>query len=222
MRTISARREGRVNVGDEAALLRHRFRAGGCESSPRRAQRSSLGIGGRWLDRNGRGARPETAERLTRLGVTRMFSGRSLRPWGKAGQMRSFAAQAPCGAPGRTSPLSLLPIVVGGLVGVAPVSVAQNPPLPPPSQAQLALQEAVQQNPGLADVIRQRLLQSGLTPEQPRARLQASGYPANLFDAYLSGASAGAALPAGRSEEHTSELQSRLHLVCRLLLEKKK
>src|SRR2546422_1668937 len=40
---------------------------------------------------------------------------------------------------------------------------------------------------------------------------------------------AGGAIPAGvspellaRSEEHTSELQSRLHLVCRLLLEKKK
>src|SRR5690554_7461739 len=31
----------------------------------------------------------------------------------------------------------------------------------------------------------------------------------------------GAALPE-RSEEHTSELQSRPHLVCRLLLEKKK
>src|SRR2546429_2680422 len=29
-------------------------------------------------------------------------------------------------------------------------------------------------------------------------------------------------LPGHRSEEHTSELQSRLHLVCRLLLEKKK
>src|SRR3989442_7489009 len=28
--------------------------------------------------------------------------------------------------------------------------------------------------------------------------------------------------PQGRSEEHTSELQSRPHLVCRLLLEKKK
>src|SRR2546422_3711464 len=28
--------------------------------------------------------------------------------------------------------------------------------------------------------------------------------------------------PRKRSEEHTSELQSRLHLVCRLLLEKKK
>src|SRR5687768_18140564 len=38
----------------------------------------------------------------------------------------------------------------------------------------------------------------------------------------------GQRIPAGsfrvspRSEEHTSELQSRLHLVCRLLLEKKK
>src|SRR2546429_5110204 len=30
------------------------------------------------------------------------------------------------------------------------------------------------------------------------------------------------AAPFQRSEEHTSELQSRLHLVCRLLLEKKK
>src|SRR5205809_2840734 len=29
-------------------------------------------------------------------------------------------------------------------------------------------------------------------------------------------------VPCRRSEEHTSELQSRLHLVCRLLLEKKK
>src|SRR5687768_18278978 len=35
--------------------------------------------------------------------------------------------------------------------------------------------------------------------------------PLNYSDAHLE-----------RSEEHTSELQSRLHLVCRLLLEKKK
>src|SRR2546429_1460030 len=34
--------------------------------------------------------------------------------------------------------------------------------------------------------------------------------------------SRGAYAAAYRSEEHTSELQSRLHLVCRLLLEKKK
>src|SRR2546422_6486282 len=38
----------------------------------------------------------------------------------------------------------------------------------------------------------------------------------------LYGSIAQAALNSFRSEEHTSELQSRLHLVCRLLLEKKK
>src|SRR2546422_4774507 len=36
------------------------------------------------------------------------------------------------------------------------------------------------------------------------------------------GVEAEPAEPQQRSEEHTSELQSRLHLVCRLLLEKKK
>src|SRR5690625_6522074 len=35
-------------------------------------------------------------------------------------------------------------------------------------------------------------------------------------------AGASAVIVGGRSEEHTSELQSRGHLVCRLLLEKKK
>src|SRR5690625_7028915 len=41
-------------------------------------------------------------------------------------------------------------------------------------------------------------------------------YAATSFDAALG------AYANGRSEEHTSELQSRGHLVCRLLLEKKK
>src|SRR5688572_30972367 len=36
------------------------------------------------------------------------------------------------------------------------------------------------------------------------------------------GAAAGRRTPRGRSEEHTSELQSQSNLVCRLLLEKKK
>src|SRR3989449_2083244 len=44
-------------------------------------------------------------------------------------------------------------------------------------------------------------------PLDPRARTAAHGREAGR---------------ARRSEEHTSELQSRLHLVCRLLLEKKK
>src|SRR5690348_18001949 len=38
----------------------------------------------------------------------------------------------------------------------------------------------------------------------------------------VEGMGLGAAVVAGRSEEHTSELQSPVHLVCRLLLEKKK
>src|SRR3989449_6967152 len=39
---------------------------------------------------------------------------------------------------------------------------------------------------------------------------------------WVHASSVGEGLQAKRSEEHTSELQSRLHLVCRLLLEKKK
>src|SRR5689334_24719123 len=41
-------------------------------------------------------------------------------------------------------------------------------------------------------------------------------------DRFAAGAAALHELLAGRSEEHTSELQSQFHLVCRLLLEKKK
>src|SRR2546422_250813 len=44
-----------------------------------------------------------------------------------------------------------------------------------------------------------------------------------IFGAIGTGKTTGCMYPFGdRSEEHTSELQSRLHLVCRLLLEKKK
>src|SRR2546422_5881998 len=57
----------------------------------------------------------------------------------------------------------------------------------------------------------------------PYTTLFRSRAPGRLGSA---GARRGAGPPAprlrGRSEEHTSELQSRLHLVCRLLLEKKK
>src|SRR6266550_7262888 len=41
------------------------------------------------------------------------------------------------------------------------------------------------------------------------------------LDGRMQGLVNSAALAGSRSEEHTSELQSRLHLVCRLLLEKK-
>ena len=94
-------------------------------------------------------------------------------------------------------PLSLpgFVLMLGVLLGAPATSVAQNPPLPPSSQAQQALQQAALQNPGLADSIRRRLEASGLTPEQVRARLAASGYPAGLLDAYLGPAQAGQAGP---------------------------
>src|SRR5690554_7229966 len=45
---------------------------------------------------------------------------------------------------------------------------------------------------------------------------------AQIIGYFLLGAAPVFGITQGRSEEHTSELQSRPHLVCRLLLEKKK
>ncbi len=75
------------------------------------------------------------------------------------------------------------------LAALAPGLGAQA--IPPPSQAREALQQAIQQQPGLADVIRARLRQSGMSADQVRARLQASGYAQNLLDAYLGSATPG-------------------------------
>src|SRR2546422_9808060 len=46
--------------------------------------------------------------------------------------------------------------------------------------------------------------------------------PRSSWGLWCSGPSDRSVISSRRSEEHTSELQSRLHLVCRLLLEKKK
>lgn len=82
-----------------------------------------------------------------------------------------------------------LPVVVTLLLVAPPAVLGQNPPvpLPPASQAQSALEQALQQNPALGTQIRNRLLQSGLTPEQVRARLQAAGYPPTLLDPFMGG-----------------------------------
>src|SRR2546429_8697286 len=59
-------------------------------------------------------------------------------------------------------------------------------------------------------------------PGAPRAcGSPAHGFP-TPFTAGIRSFPPGLVRPGCRSEEHTSELQSRLHLVCRLLLEKKK
>src|SRR5438067_13666523 len=53
--------------------------------------------------------------------------------------------------------------------------------------------QQMMQNPALLQQLRQRILTSGLTPDQVRARLRAEGYPENLLDAYLPGSTATAA-----------------------------
>ena len=102
------------------------------------------------------------------------------------------------GASGRPSPRRTA--LCSLLLLVAPPLLAGGQNLPPPSQAQQALQQAVQQNPALADLIRQRIGQSGMTAEQIRARLQAAGYPPTLLDAYLGAATPGqaASLPGAQ------------------------
>src|SRR2546422_4940029 len=59
-----------------------------------------------------------------------------------------------------------------------------------------------------------------------RSRIEYANPTRSIFDDWLYRPAIDAlrvvARRARRSEEHTSELQSRLHLVCRLLLEKKK
>src|SRR3712207_8829293 len=63
-----------------------------------------------------------------------------------------------------------------------------------------------------------RSLQDSASSDRPTRR------GATRFDEsdFTIGGRSVASQPVGRSEEHTSELQSRQYLVCRLLLEKKK
>src|SRR4051812_21994376 len=77
-----------------------------------------------------------------------------------------------------------------GLGLLAPRVNAQIPQIPPgqalptPDQAR----DALRTQPQMVERLRQSLLESGLTPDQVRARLRASGYPENLLDDYLMGA----------------------------------
>src|SRR5687768_18064121 len=59
---------------------------------------------------------------------------------------------------------------------------------------------------------------SPATPQATSTSASSSPVPTRPVSA---AAASCASAPMARSEEHTSELQSRLHLVCRLLLEKK-
>jgi len=71
------------------------------------------------------------------------------------------------------------------------------------AQARPTAQEAsalLQARPELVTQLRQRLMSSGLSAEQVRARLKAEGYPENLLDAYLSGVGSAGGSPASASD----------------------
>ena len=75
---------------------------------------------------------------------------------------------------------TLAPITLQGQIP----QVSPGQQLPTPDQARRTLEN----NPELVNRLRQRLLESGLTPDQVRSRLRAAGYPDNLLDDYLMGA----------------------------------
>src|SRR5437762_13072333 len=149
---------------------------------------------------------------LTYRQLARMLVPLFPEPLGDAGQMKSTHARSPAGRPGSfrsrapalerapsgTALRSPLTVVLGILLAAAMPAPGQ---VPTPSQAPQALQQAVQQNPGLSDMIRQRIAQSGMTSDQIRARLQASGYPPTLLDAYLGAQTPGQGSPVPGAQE---------------------
>ena len=75
-------------------------------------------------------------------------------------------------------------LLAAAFFAFAPFARAQLPGGGQPSTSQA--QQLLQTRPDLIAQLQQRLLNSGLTPDQVRARLRASGYPDNLLDPYLS------------------------------------
>src|SRR5688500_960151 len=91
------------------------------------------------------------------------------------------------------SSFRLIPFVlVAALFTIAPQAAAQQKPTTAEAQAML-------QNPVLLQQLRQKIMTSGLTAEQVRARLRAEGYPENLLDAYLPGATSSGQSTSGTS-----------------------
>src|SRR2546422_3938909 len=75
----------------------------------------------------------------------------------------------------------------------------------------------VRMKPGDTEVtVRNQYIRAGGTPLPVDYQMHKTDQGWKIYDITVEGVS------LVRSEEHTSELQSRLHLVCRLLLEKKK
>ena len=77
-------------------------------------------------------------------------------------------------------PPSVLVCVVGLLISLPGTPIVGGAQIPSPAEAQRLLRD----DPELA---RQRLLESGMSPSEIRARLTAAGYPASALDDFLSG-----------------------------------
>jgi polysaccharide biosynthesis/export protein len=82
------------------------------------------------------------------------------------------------------------------MLGAQVPQVPRGQSLPTAEQARRALQN----QPELVTQLRQRLLESGLTPDQVRSRLRAAGYPENMLDQYLTGADTTRAVRPGRQD----------------------
>lgn len=79
------------------------------------------------------------------------------------------------------NPIRLRSLTVAAILSIIPAFLTAQSPSP--SQAQAMLES----NPALLRELRSRILSSGLTPDQVRARLRAEGYPESILDAYLPG-----------------------------------
>ena len=75
--------------------------------------------------------------------------------------------------------LNLRSALVAAALCVSPLALVAQRPTPQEAQ------ELLQTRPDLVARLRQRLANSGLTPDQVRARLRAEGYPEHMLDAYL-------------------------------------
>ena len=103
-------------------------------------------------------------------------------------------------------PRSILPVRASLVLAVILVALAARLSAQVPSREQLPggqlpspqqAEQMLRSQPQLVQQLRQRLAQSGLTPDQVRSRLRAAGYPESLLDAYLQGADTTQGAPVG-------------------------
>jgi polysaccharide export outer membrane protein len=88
--------------------------------------------------------------------------------------------------------IRILPVMAAIACGLSELSAQQLPQQRPSADQARALLQA---RPEMVQQLRQRLVTTGMTREQIRARLRAEGYPEDLLDPYLAGATRQATAP---------------------------